>query len=883
MLSHLFRLAPGLALFGLLALSPPGPVEPQIDDRAVTSETDALTVARVEEAFGNLPLYFIENQGQLDARVAYYLQGRESVYFSSEGVTIALTGPAVPAPGPDADETRTLAERMSLRSPAEPDGARQRWAVKLDFVGASPGVRPNAEDPTPAVVSYFKGPREQWKTGVKTYSSLVYRDLWPGIDLVFAGSGSRLKYTFLVGPGADPERIQLAYRGATAVRLTGAGELDISTPAGDFRDEKPYAYQDIEGRRVEVEAAYALNPEAPTEAQGFRFSLGAYDRGKPLVLDPATLVYAGYIGGLNTDSGFGIAVDSAQNAYVTGYTTSSEATFPVTVGPDLTTNGSYDAFVAKVNLAGTALVYAGYIGGAADDMGFGIAVDSRGNAYVTGSTDSKTGTFPVMVGPDLSFNGNLDAFVAKVNVAGTVLVYAGYVGGTGVDSGRGIAVDGRGNAYVTGSTDSVEATFPVTVGPDLTFNGGDSDAFVAKVSAAGTALVYAGYVGGASEDRGTGSAVDSLGNAYITGSTASERTFPVTMGPDLTHNGGFDGFVAKVNGAGSALVYAGYIGGASQDESRDIAVDSEGNAYVAGATFSTEATFPVMVGPDLTYNGGGDAFVAKVNSAQAALVYAGYIGGTEIDWGDGVAVDGLGNAYITGYTGSESMFPVTMGPDLTFNGGAWDAFVAEVNSLGTALVYAGYIGGNDTDWGQGIAVNSVGNAYVTGFTMSTEETFPVTVGPDLTFNSGSVDGFNDAFVAKISAVIQCPFQIALRGDPAQRARLGTVYRFRDEVMTQSPEGKRYIVLFYRHAWEGSRLLAEHPDLAVKTRAVLDRLLPKVQAVVAGQPAQLSSAEVASIEQLMKAFAAKASPALRRTIRQLRAELRSGRFRELLLE
>jgi hypothetical protein len=336
-----------------------------------------------------------------------------------------------------------------------------------------------------------------------------------------------------------------------------------------------------------------------------------------------------------------------------------------------------------------------------------------------------------------------------------------------------------------------------------------------------------------------------------------------------------DAFVTKVNAAGSGLDYAGYIGGAALDKGHGIAVDSVGRAYVTGETLSTEATFPVMVGPDLTFNGELDAFVARVNAEGTALDYAGYIGGDDFDWGRG-AVDGLWNAYVTGETeSSEATFPVTVGPDLTFNG-VRDAFVAEVNSVGNALIYAGYIGGSSLDLGYGIAVNSPGNAYVTGWTSGG---LPVTVGPDLTHNGGGYD----AFVAKLSIATTCPFQIALRGAPAQRASLGTVYRFRDEVMTQSPEGRRYIVLFYRHAWEGSRLLAEHPDLAVKTRAVLDRLLPKVQAVVAGEPAQLSSAEVASIEKLMKAFAAKASPALQRTIRQLRAELRSGRFRDLLLE
>ena len=649
-------------------------------DRQSVPESDPGTTSRVREAFGTLPLSFVENRGQVDPRVAYYVPGHDTAfYFTREGVTIALTGSTLSrASGPDG--LRDVARQTGLPSLPDREGSPQRWAVKLDFVGANPEVRPVGQDPTPAVVSYFKGPREAWKTGLPTYASVVYPNLWPGIDLVYTGTATRLKYTFLVHPGADPDRIELACRGATAVTLTDGGELDVSTPLGGFRDAKPYAYQEMEGRRVGVGATYALSPDA-AGAHGYGFRLGSYDRARLLVLDPAILVYAGYIGGSSFDRGSGIAVDSAGNAYVTGFTTSTEATFPETVGPDLTYNGNLDAFVAKVNAAGTALLYAGYIGGTGRDEAFGIAVDIAGNAYVTGFTTSTEATFPETVGPDLTYNGNLDAFVAKVNAAGTALLYAGYIGGSADEGGYGIAVDVAGNAYVTGFTSSSEATFPVTVGPDLTFNGA-FNAFVAKVNAAGTALVYAGYIGGSGGDEGFGIAVDSAGNAYVTGlAQSSEATFPVTVGPDLTFNGNGDAFVAKVNAAGTALVYAGYVGGSGVDQALGIAVDVAGNAYVTGVTDSSETTFPVTVGPDLTYNGGSDAFVAKVNAGGTALVYAGYVGGASGELGFGIAVDVEGNAYVTGQTSSsEATFPETVGPDLTYNGNG-DAFIAKIAEL----------------------------------------------------------------------------------------------------------------------------------------------------------------------------------------------------------
>jgi len=700
--------------------------------------------------WGKMPVYFIANQGQMDERVAFYVQGSDkTLYFTPDGVTFALTQKV----SEDVRSRRFSAEEAHSSAHYEPS----RWIVKLDFVDAN-SVPPIGQDQTDAIISYFKGPQEEWRTGLPTYSKIVYRDLWDGVDLVYSGTVNRLKYEFVVRPGADPAHIRLAYRGAT-VSVNEWGQLEVNTPVGGFQDDAPVAYQEVGGQRAPVNVAYALEDAAPLvadEPRSYGFRLGAYDPSLPLVIDPVVLVYCGYIGGSSNEGGYGITVDTVGNAYVTGWTLSSHATFPVAVGPDLTYNGLGDAFVAKVKADGTGLVYAGYIGGNDGEEGYGIAVDTTGNAYVTGVTCSTQATFPVIVGPDLTFNGFCDAFVAKVKADGTGLVYAGYIGGNESDEGWGVAVDTAGTAYVTGKTSSTEATFPVTVGPDLTFNG-FRDAFVAKVIADGTGLAYAGYIGGSGNEYGYGIAVHSSGTAYVTGETSStEATFPVTVGPDLSHNGGNDAFVAKVKADGTGLVYAGYIGGDGSDLGYGIVVDSVGNAYVTGITDSTEATFPNIVGPDLTHNGGNDAFVAKVKSDGTGLVYAGYIGGNGWDRGVGIAVDAAGNAYITGRTQStEATFPVMVGPDLTHNGGD-DAFVAKVKSDGTGLVYAGYIGGSGDDTGYGIAVDSAGNAYVTGDTRSTQATFSVTVGPDLTHNGGM-----DAFVAKVSSSTAPSFYLYL--------------------------------------------------------------------------------------------------------------------------
>jgi hypothetical protein len=692
--------------------------------------------------FGSVPLYFVENHGQLDPRVAYSVQGSDkTLYFTEQGLTLALNGPRH--------------GRYEATAPHE------RWVLKLDFVGARAGVRPEGLEEAGATFSYFKGGRSQWRVGLKSYSQIVYRDLWPGIDLAYAGTVNQIKYTFVVRPGADPDQIRLAWRGASEVALSAAGELAVTTPLGGFTDERPVSWQESNDRRTPVATRYRLATQDEPSAATFGFEVGEYDRGRELVIDPAMLVYAGFLGASSFDLGNSIAVDAAGNAYVTGSVFSSGTGFPATVGPDLTPNGVFDAFVAKVNADGTALLYAGFLGGSGTDRGNGIAVDSEGYAYITGETTSNEGSFPVTVGPDLTFNSDLsfrpDAFVAKINRFGTALVYCGYIGGGGGDDGNAIAVDGDGNAYIGGGTTSTETSFPVAVGPDLTYNGDFADGFVAKVNAAGTALDYCGYIGGATlpfgsnGDHVTGIAVDDGGNVYAVGRADSdETTFPVTVGPDLTYNGNYEAFVAKIDPSGASLLYAGYIGGTDRDEALSVAVDGAGNAYVSGFTSSDETTFPVTVGPDLTFNSFVDAFVVKVAADGTALDYAGYIGGDSFTVGTGVAVDSEGNAYVTGTTSAdETAFPVAVGPDLTYNGGDedGDAFITKVAADGATLDYAGYIGGSEDDRGAGIAVDTAGNAHVTGSTSSDETTFPATVGPVLT-QAGSFD----AFVAKIDGL-----------------------------------------------------------------------------------------------------------------------------------
>ena len=465
------------------------------------------------------------------------------------------------------------------------------------------------------------------------------------------------------------------------------------------------------------------------------FEVARYDPKQPLVIDPV-LVYSTYLGGSNYDFGNGIAVDDAGIVYVTGRTYSTN--FPTHNAPYRQFAGGVDdAFIAKLNAGGTALVYATYLGGSGSDSGLGIAVDSAGNAYVTGETQSPD--FPTPNALDPNLGGDRDAFIVKLNIDGTVLVYSTYLGGTYRDYGYGIAVDSAGNAYVTGETWS--ANFPTTSNALDSNLGGTWDAFIAKLNAGGTALVYATYLGGSDYDEGWSIVVDSAGNAYVTGETSSVN-FPTTanvLDPNL--GGASDAFIVKLNAIGTALVYSTYLGGSNSDESLGIAVDSTGNVYVTGGTYSND--FPTRNAPYLNYSGGRDIFIAKLNAGGTALVYSTYLGGSKDEWGSGIAVDGAGNAYVTGRTYSTNL-PTGNALYPQFVGGVYDAFIAKLNAGGTGLVYATYLGGSGYDEGLGIALDGAGNAYVTGETESAN--FPTTANV-LDPNLG---GTGNAFIAKIA-------------------------------------------------------------------------------------------------------------------------------------
>jgi hypothetical protein len=458
------------------------------------------------------------------------------------------------------------------------------------------------------------------------------------------------------------------------------------------------------------------------------------------------LIYSTFLGGTGPgqDIGSGLAIDAAGKAYVTGQACSTG--FPTTAGAYDSSPDGCDAFVTVLDPAGAALVYSTYLGGgfqpgSAGESGKALAVDGTGNVYVTGSTTSAD--FPTSAGAYDTTQNAMDVFVTKLDQIGSTLVYSTFLGGGDVDVGRGVAVDASGQAYVTGETASGD--FPTTAGAYDTTHNGRRDVFVSKLSTTGDGLAYSTVIGGAGDDSSAGIAIDASGNAYVTGS-AESNGFPTTAGAfDTSRNGLNDAFVTKIDATGAALSYSTFLGGTGSEEyGRGVAVDSTGYAYVTGSTNAPD--FPTTATAyDSTYNGGGDAFVTKVDPTGTGLWYSTFLGGSSGDSALGVAIDESGNAYVTGATTSTD-FPTTAGAfDLSANGGPVDAFVTKLDAAGGNLAYSTFVGGSGHDQGNAVAVDASGSAWVAGLTFSAD--FPTTPGAV----DSSASGLNDAFVTKLDA------------------------------------------------------------------------------------------------------------------------------------
>ena len=684
----------------------------------------------------SLALMFEPNQGQSDAHVRFLTRAPGMISFLTDNENVIV-----------------LSRNRKQPDGAEPNRTQKvdRTVVRMKFEQASRPRNFEAMDEVASISNYFLGKNPaEWIHNVPNYRRVRAAGVYPGIDIVYYGDGRRLEYDFVVGPGADPRRIQLAYEGAQTVATDLAGNLLIATRLGTLVQRRPRVYQKIGGERREIEAGYAIRRGR------VEIALANWDRRHELVIDPV-LDYSTYLGGSGTDNGTQVVVDSTGAAYVTGSTTS--ANFPTTVGAFQTTFGSgTHAFVTKLNPAGSGLVYSTYLGGSGNDGGNAIAVDTSGDAYITGTTTSTN--FPVTSGAfqetaDPTAASHTIGFVTKLNAAGNALVYSTYLGsptgvGNSADIPAGIKVDDGGNAYVAGYTGSTD--FPTTPGAFQTsFQGGLRDIFVTKLNPPGSALVYSTFVGGPNADYANNIAIDSSGGAYVTG-YSNACAFPTNPAPNgyQQHDCGAKGqnlIVAKLNPAGSALDYATYIGHASST-GRNIAVNANGEAYVTGFV-QNDGDFPITSGAhQATIGGTQDAYVVKLNSTGSNLLYATYLGGASTEVGHGITVDSIGGAYLTGLTNSGD-FAVSGCAYQTMNAGGQDAFVTRLDPFGN-LEYSTYLGGASTETGFGIAVDGNGKVYATGNTSSSN--FPTTPGAFETSYLGS----QSAFVTKLTPISDFP-------------------------------------------------------------------------------------------------------------------------------
>lgn len=661
-------------------------------------------------------------------------------------------------------------------------------SLRMNPAGAAASPRAAGIEPLSGTINYFVGSdRSKWRTNLAAYSAVKFERVYPGIDLVYRGGNDRLEYDFIVSPGADPRAISLDFSGADRMELDGGGNLVFSLHGKALLHRKPYVYQPAGQTRREISGRYVL-----AGAHRVRFEIGAYDRHLPLVIDPV-VSYATYLGGTGADGAFSVALDRYGNIYLTGITASLD--FPKTTGsvPGRTFEDATDAFVAKLNPQGTALLYATYLGGSDKDAAMSIAVDAEGSAYLTGGTNSKD--FPVTSGAfQARFGGTGghslppfwtpvgDGFVAKLNSTGSALVYSSYLGGTGVDQGYGIAVDSFGTAYVAGTTGSPD--FPVTQGVVQSTRHGSSDIFIARINSAGTALLYSTLLGGSGEDYALALALDSSGSTYVTGVTSSDD-FPVTPGAfQSRRTGGASGYVAKLNSTGTALVYSTYLGGENSTYAFGLTIDGAGSAYVTGST--TARDFPTTAGAFQSRSkpgsDGGDVFVTQLNPSGSSLTYSSVFGGNGPDIGYAIAVDKSGNAYVTGYANPNPTargidFPTT--PDAVQRCGTGDseAFLVRLSAGGTALKYSSYLGGGPgtASIGTAIALDAEGRVYVAGSTDAPD--FPVTTGALQTASGGGGGSdftnlypfFGDAFLTQVDLSVQHPFALTCEASSASFA------------------------------------------------------------------------------------------------------------------
>ncbi len=681
---------------------------------ALAACTILISAATAESSESNSnSIIFTQNQGQWPDSIRFRaVTDDHTVWFTSSGQYHEYF-----------QMTRPL--RRGDSAPNQETPACQTELLWAEILGGARGAEIEAGDLVTTQSNFILGnDPSRWRTSVPSYSTITYKDVYRGIDLKFYENHYHLEYDFIVEPGADYRQIQVRYSGNGDLSITPIGGVEVSSRFGKLEIDRPKIYQEIDGRVILITGRFELRA---ANTLGFKLD-SAYDESRPLIIDPI-LDYTTYLGGSGTDEIRAIKVDGSGNMVVVGYT--GAANFPTANALDASHNGTLDVFVSKLSADGSTLLYSTYIGGTGNDVGWHVALDNDGAAYVVGYTQSSN--WPLVNAVDSTIEGSQEGFMLRLSPAGDQLYFCTYMGGTASEELGCVAVDTLGNGYAIGV--SLGPGFPTANGYDDTWNGGE-DVVAVKFSPAG-AILYSTYLGDNGNEWGFFIAVDRAGRAHLSGTTGS-LGFPTTNAYDASQNGGNDAFVTILNATGTGLDMSTFLGSPNDDGGWNVGCDTLGNTFVAG--FTTSNSFPVFNALDPSYNGGPrDTYLAKLSGSS--LLFSTYFGGSGEEAVTGMHVDQDGTSLITGYT-SSSNFPLQDAFDGTYGGGPNDCFVSQFNPTGTATLFSSYFGSNSEDQGVDPTVDADGDIYVAGFTYS-NNLFMCANAFDRSHNSGI-----DAFIVK---------------------------------------------------------------------------------------------------------------------------------------
>lgn len=671
--------------------------------------------------------FFIENKGQWDSQVKYLDQSKNTNAWILNSGNILFDFYRI--------EETNQEEKVNSKFEST-SGIIKGNRILFEWQGSS-SVQLYSSNKTETYHNYFIGnDTSKYATNVGLFSEVLGKELYQGINIKYYFDNNNIRYDLIVSPNADVNQINLSIKGANEIKIDAFGNIAIETSIGIVKMKDLYVYE-LETKK-QITCKWVLSNN-----NVLKLEIGKYDKSKTLIIDP--LVYSTYLGGTVNDISRGIKVDKYGRAYIAG---EAMLNFDLTVGAYQTTygGGGSDAFVSKINSAGSALIFSTYLGGNGLDAGHSIDIDTLGNIYIAGETSSLN--FPVSAGAvQPAFMGSsMNGFITKINAAGNSIIYSTYLGGSTTNRIYGIAIDKQKNAYVTGVTTS--SNFPITAGAFQTTLSGSQDAFITKINTTGTSLIYSTYVGGSSDEFAYGIDVDNQQYAYIIGHTLS-TDYDITTGAlQNTHAGGvYDCFLTKINVSGNALVYSTYLGGIYADYAKCIVVDDKANAYVGG--FTGGSGFPISSSSfQTTQNGSGDGFVIKIDSLGTSVVFSTFIGGFGLDEVLGICLDKFYNVYVSGRTIAAD-FPLSANAyqNTLSNFGYQDVFVSKISPFGTNLYYSSYFGGGDEDISYGIAVDNIGDIYFTGETKSLD--YDLTPSPIQNVNQGS----RNVFVTKLNI---CP-------------------------------------------------------------------------------------------------------------------------------